>query len=345
MSVNAFIQKMPKVELHLHLEGAIEPATLLRLAECNRVALPADTVEGLRAWYQFSDFEHFVQVYLAIQQCLRSADDFSLVAYELGADMARQNIRYREATVTPYTHLLQDKGLAAEDIIAGLEDGRQRAWRDFGVEMRWILDIHRNLDMPATAEVTTRLVLDWSDRGVVALGIGGNEATAPAARFAPWFQRVKAAGLASAPHAGEIAGPESVWSAVRDLHADRVGHGVRSIEDPHLLVYLLERQIPLEVNPASNVCLGVYRSFEQHPFIHLLRMGLCVTVNSDDPPLFNTTLTEEFEKLVDAFGLNEEDLQRLTLNAVRSTFLPVAERRKMEGEFVEQFERLNSPVS
>lgn len=340
-----FIQKMPKVELHIHLEGAIEPATLLRLAERNRVALPADTVEGLRAWYTFSDFEHFVQVYMTIQQCLRSADDFSLVVYELGADMARRNIRYREATITPYTHLLQDKGLAAEDLIAGLEDGRRRARRDFGVEMRWILDIHRNLDMPATAEVTTQLVLDWAGWGVVALGLGGNEATAPAARFAPWFQRIKAAGLASAPHAGEIAGPESVWSALRDLQADRIGHGVRSIEDPHLLAYLLEHQIPLEVNPTSNICLGVYRSFEQHPFIHLLRMGLCVTVNSDDPPLFNTPLTQEYLRLAEVFGLNEKDLRQLTLNAARSTFLPVEERQKMEAEFVEQFENLRSTAS
>jgi aminodeoxyfutalosine deaminase len=333
---------MPKVELHIHLEGAIEPETLLRLAERNRVALPADTVEGLQAWFTFSDFGHFVEIYLAIQSCLRSADDFSLVAYELGADMARQNIRYREATVTPYTHLLQDKGLAAEDIIAGLEDGRRRARRDFGVEMRWVLDIHRNLPLPDTAEVTTQLVLDWADRGVVALGLGGNEAKAPSAPFAPWFQRVKAAGLHSAPHAGEIAGPESVWSAVRDLQADRIGHGVRSIEDPHLLAYLHEHQIPLEVNPTSNICLGVYRSLEQHPFVHLLGMGLCITVNSDDPPLFNTTLTEEYQRLAETFGLDQDDLQRLALNAVRATFLPVEEKRRMEEEFVEQFSSLSA---
>jgi adenosine deaminase len=334
---------MPKAELHIHLEGAIEPATLLLLAERNRVALPADTVEGLQRWFTFSNFGHFVDIYLAIQSCLRSADDFSLIVYELGADMARQNIRYREATVTPYTHLLQDKGLAAEDIIAGLEDGRRRARRDFGVELRWILDIHRNLDMPATAEVTTQLVLDWADRGVVALGLGGNEATAPSAPFAPYFERIKAAGLASAPHAGEIAGPQSVWSALRDLQADRIGHGVRSIEDPHLLAVLHERQIPLEVNPTSNICLGVYRSFQQHPIIHLLRMGLCVTVNSDDPPLFNTTLTQEYQRLAETFGLAEDDVQRLVLNAVRSTFLPVEERRRMEEECVRQFAHLRRP--
>ncbi len=298
MTISTFIRNMPKAELHIHLEGAIEPATLLRLAERNGTALPADSPEALRTWYQFSDFPHFVEIYLKIQSCLRSADDFATIAYELGADMARQNILYREATVTPYTHLIQDKGLRAEDIIAGLEDGRQRARRDFGVEIRWILDIHRNL-APPVAEVTTQLVLDWADRGVVALGLGGNEANSPAAAFAPYFERVKAAGLGSAPHAGEVAGAESVWSAVRELQADRIGHGVRSIEDPHLLAVLRDRQITLEVNPTSNVCLKVYRSIDQHPFIHLLRMGLSVTVNSDDPPLFNTTLTQEFEKLTD----------------------------------------------
>ncbi len=129
---------------------------------------------------------------------------------------------------------------------------------------------------------------------------------------------------------------------MRDLQADRIGHGVRSIEDPHLLAVLHDRQIPLEVNPTSNICLGVYRSIEQHPVIHLLRMGLCVTVNSDDPPLFNTTLTHEFEQLTMAFALSEDDLQRLTLNAVRSAFLPAEEKRGMEVEFVRQFAQLRS---
>ena len=344
MPLTSFIQQMPKVELHIHLEGAIEPATLLRLAERNKVTLPADTVDELRTWYQFTDFAHFVNVYLAIQSCLRNADDFSLIAYELGADMARQAIRYREATVTPYTHLIQDKGLAPEDIIGGLEDGRRRARRDFGVEMRWVLDIHRNLPPPA-AEVTAQLVLDWADRGVVALGLGGDEATTPAAPFAPQFARVKAAGLHSNPHAGELAGPHSVWDALLNLGAERVGHGVRSIEDPHLLAYLKDTQIPLEVNPTSNVCLKIYRNIEQHPAVHLLRMGLCVTVNSDDPPLFNTTLTQEYEQLATIFGLNQDDMQRLVLNAVRSTFLPGEEKRRMGEEFASLFERLRTKVS
>jgi adenosine deaminase len=341
MSITEFIRRMPKVELHIHLEGAIEPATLLRLAECNKVKLPADTVEGLRSWYQFVDFAHFVEIYLTIQSCLRTADDFSSIAYELGQDMARQTILYREATVTPYTHLIQEKGLAAEDIISGLEDGRRRARRDFGVEMSWVLDIHRNLPPPA-GEVTAQLVLDWADRGVVALGLGGDEANAPAGPFASHFARVKAAGLHSNPHAGELAGPESVWSALRDLGAERIGHGVRSVEDPHLLAYLKDAQIPLEINPTSNVCLNVYRSFEQHPIVHLLRMGLSVTVNSDDPPLFNTTLTQEYEQLAAVFGLGEDDIRQIVLNSVRSTFLPTTEKLQMEARALAEFEQLRA---
>jgi len=341
MTITDFIRAMPKAELHIHLEGAIEPATLLRLAERNQVRLPVSTLEELHAWYKFQDFASFVAVYLTIQSCLRSAADFSLIAYELGVDMARQNIRYREATVTPYTHLVQDKGLVAEDIISGLEDGRQRARRDFGVEMRWVLDIHRNLPPPA-GEVTAQLAIDWRDRGVVALGLGGDESQDGTAQFAPFFQRARAAGLHSAPHAGEVAGPASVWGALRDLHAERIGHGVRSIEDPHLLAYLKDHQVPLEVNPTSNVCLNVYHSLDQHPVIHLLAMGLNVTINSDDPPLFNTTLTQEFERLTACFDLDEADLEMLSLNAVRAAFLPEGQKQQLEQAFVAEFAALRS---
>lgn len=343
MNITEFIQRMPKVELHVHLEGAIEPATLLRLAEQNGVTLPADSVDGLRSWYQFTDFAHFVDVYLAIQNCLRSADDFSTIVYELGQDMARQAIRYREVTVTPYTHLIQNKGLAAEDIIGGMEDGRRRAKRDFGVDMRWVLDIHRNLRAPS-AEITTQLVLDWADRGVVALGLGGDESNSVAADFAPYFQRVRASGLHSNPHAGEHAGPESVWDALLTLGAERIGHGVRCIEDPNLLLYLKEQQIPLEVNPTSNVCLKVYRSLAHHPFAHLLRMGLCVTVNSDDPPLFDTTLTQEYEHLAAVHGLDLDDMEHLVLDGVRATFLQADDKQALEEDIVEDMRRLRDLI-
>ncbi len=319
------IRRMPKVELHVHLEGSVTPRTFLRLCERNGLRPPAEDEESLQNLFRFRDFRHFVEVYLAISDAMRTPEDFALVVYELGRDRAAQNILYSEVTVTPYTHVWQDKGLAPEAIIEGLEEGRRRVQDEFGVELRWILDIPRNLPEPA-ATWTTDWAIAWQDRGVVALGLGGSEPPAPPERFGFVFERARKAGLHSVPHAGETAGPASVWGAIHALKAERIGHGVRSIEDPLLLAYLKEHQIPLEVNLTSNVRLGVYPSLAHHPFPHLWRMGLYLTLNSDDPPLFGTTLTEEYLRAVETFGLAWEDVRRLVLNAARAAFLPPEEK-------------------
>ncbi len=319
------IRAMPKVELHVHLEGAISPRTFLRLCERHGIRPPAPTEEALSDLFRFRDFSHFVTIYLAIQDSIRTAEDFEMVVYEFAADRAAQNILYTEVTVTPYTHIWQGKGMTPEDIIEGLEAGRRRAREDFGVEMRWVMDIPRNLPEPA-ATWTADWAIAWQDRGVVALGLGGNEVGAPPELFAPAFARAREAGLHSAPHAGETCGPESVWGALHALGAERIGHGVRAVEDPVLLAYLRERQIPLEVNPTSNVCLNIYPSLEQHPLPHLLRMGLYITINSDDPPLFNTTLTEEYLNVANTFHLGWEDIKTLVRNAAQAAFLPAEEK-------------------
>ncbi len=319
------IRRMPKVELHVHLEGSVSPRTFLRLCERHGIEPPAESEEALTDLFRFRDFSHFVPVYLAIQDSIRTAEDFALVVEEFAADRAAQNILYSEVTVTPYTHIWQDKGTQPEEIIEGLEEGRARAREHYGVELRWVVDIPRNLPEPA-ATWTADWAIAWQDRGVVALGLGGNETTAPPEPFASAFARARAAGLHSAPHAGETAGPASVWGALHALGAERIGHGVRSIEDPLLLTYLHDHQIPLELNPTSNVCLGIYPSLEQHPFPHLWRMGLYLTINSDDPPLFNTTLTDEYRRVAETFGLTWEDIKRLVLNAARATFLPEDEK-------------------
>lgn len=343
-NLQTFITDMPKAELHVHLEGAIRPETVLKLAERHDKvdALPGDDAETLRDWFTFTDFSHFVDVYLTIQDLIRSAEDFDLIAYECGRDMAAQNVRYRECTVTPYTHVvLQEKGLAIDDVLDGLEDGRRRARDDFGVEMRWIFDCHRNASFaggdydPAPAEQTLQFTLQGMDRGVVGFGLGGNEVGAPPEPFAHAFHRAKEAGLLSVPHAGETAGPESVWGAMVALKADRIGHGVRAIEDPKLLALLKERQIPLEINPTSNVCLHVYRHVAEHPFPHLDRMGLLVTVNSDDPPLFNTTLTQEYALLAREFGYDAANLARVARNAFVAAGMETAVKERLLTEFDE----------
>ena len=344
--LHEFAQAMPKVELHVHLEGAIEPATVLKLARRRNLPLPAEDEAGLREWYRFRDFIHFIQVYLTIQNLLRSPDDFELITYDFGREMARQNIRYAEVTFTPYTHLWQNKGVEPDDMIEGLEAGRLAAARDFGVEIAWVLDIPRNLSFDgdrytaAASDPTVEMALAWRERGVVALGLGGNEAGAPPEPFAHAFEAARAGGLHSVPHAGELMGPESVWGALRALGAERIGHGVRSIEDPDLIDYLVEHQIPLEVNPTSNICLGVYPDFASHPLRRLWDMGVYVTVNSDDPPLFNTTLNQEYQSLIDHFGFDADDLERVVLNALRASFLSEERKAAMENEFRAEFARL-----
>jgi len=325
-TTQALIAQMPKAELHVHLEGAIAPETLLTLARRHEREdrLPTTAIEGLRRWFTFTDFPHFIQIYWTISELLRTPEDFALIVHACGADMAAQQIRYRELTFTPYTHThLQQKGLTIDDLFAGLEAGRAQAKADFGVEMRWIFDVPRNTSFkgadnaynPAIAETTLAYALAGQDKGVIGFGLGGYEVGAPPEPFAHAFAEAKAAGLLSVPHAGETMGADSVWGAVRDLNADRIGHGVRAIEDPTLLALLKERQTVLEVNPTSNICLHVYRRLAEHPFPHLDRMGLFVTVNSDDPPLFNTSLTQEYEVLAGEFGYGPRDLVRIARNA------------------------------
>ncbi len=337
------IQAMPKAEVHIHLEGAIQPATVLTLARQHNLLhrLPGDDIDTLRRWFAFTGFPHFVEIYVTIQDLIRTAEDFALIVYENGADMAAQNIRYRELTVTTYTHTHhQDKGLTIDAILQGLNDGRDRAKRDFGVEMRWVFDVPRHLGfaadgryLPACADVALEHAILGMDAGVVGFGLGGNEVGAPPEPFAPAFARAKAAGLLSVPHGGETMGAGSVWGCLNELQADRIGHGVRAIEDAELLALLKERQIPLEVNLTSNRCLHIFPSLADHPFRQLDDMGLLLTVNSDDPPLFNTNLVQEYELLVGEFGYAQAELVRLARNAFAVAGVETAVKQQLLAEF------------
>jgi aminodeoxyfutalosine deaminase len=344
-SLRQFIQNLPKAELHIHLEGAIQPATVLELARRHQRldSLPAQDAAGIQQWFTFTDFPHFLQVYLAIQDLLRTPDDFALIAYELGADMAAQHILYREATFTPYTHTdYQDKGLNISDILFGLEQGRQRARAEFGVEIRWVFDIPRNLSFetdsgdydPRPAEKTLAYALAGRDYGVVALGLGGNEVGTPSEYFAHAFQEARQEGLWRVPHAGETAGAESVWGAIEYLDAQRIGHGVHAIEDTRLMQTLAERKIPLEINPTSNIRLHIYNDYALHPFRQLDDAGIPVTVNSDDPPLFNTTLSQEYRVLAEHFGYDRNELIRIA----RSAFLYAAVEEPLKSRLLSRFD-------
>jgi adenosine deaminase len=325
---------MPKVELHVHLEGSIMPATLLELSRRNQVELPVRSVEEMHDWVQFTDFAHFIEVYIAICNCLRTPDDFELITAEFLRGQAQQNILYSEVIFTPYTH---QANVSLDDQLAAINRARTWAETNLGVRMALAPDISRQI-RPVDLSLT---VADWAIKnranGIIALGLGGPEIDNPPELFHAAFDRTHAAGLPSLPHAGETEGPASIWGAINALHAVRIGHGVRCLEDPALVTYLRENQIPLDVSPTSNVCLGVVPSLDKHPLPGLLQEGLWVTINSDDPPLFSTTLTDEYLNIAAVFGFDRAQIQQLVINGVHASLLSGPERRSMEQGFKRQF--------
>lgn len=335
----AFIRAMPKVELHVHLEGAIRPETLLKLARRNNVPLPYENVDDLRQWYVFRDFPHFVEIYVKISSCVRTADDLELIAREFLQGQADQNIKYTEATYTAYT-IFQHCGISFDDQFAALNRARRWAEDTLGVSMNLIVDIAREVT-PEIGMVTAQEVIKNYGNGVCALGLGGYEVGHPPEKFVEAFTLAQNAGIPCVLHAGETGGAESIWSALRVGKSRRIGHGVRCLEDESLVEYLREHQVPLEVCPTSNVCLNVAPSIAQHPIQTLLDKGLYVTLNSDDPPMFNTTLTDEFLKCAEAFVWDQAVCEKLTFNALHAALLPDAVKRKEEKEFRAEFARLS----
>lgn len=336
-SLEQFLRRTPKVELHVHLEGSILPETLLELARRNQVPLPADDVPGLQRWYRFTEFKHFIEIYLTISACICSPEDIELIARDFLRNQAAQNIRYSEVTFTPYTHYSTNRRIPFDEQIDALTRARTWAERELSVRCGWVFDVARNVRPIEHALEVVEWAIGAKEKGVVAFGLGGLEAGNPPELFVEAFDRARAGGLGSVPHAGEVAGAESVRGAIELLQAQRIGHGVRCLEDPALVAILRERQIPLEVCPTSNVCLGVAPSFAQHPFPKLLNEGLYVTINSDDPPMFNTTLTDEYLRTADAFGFDQPRMEALILNAVRATLLPGAEKQAMEAELLREW--------
>ena len=337
MSLESFVLRMPKVELHVHLEGAIRPATLLHLAARHDVALPATDEAGLREWFRFSDFEHFVEVYLTCSSCLRDPEDFYLLAADFLAEQARQNVVYSEVHFTISTHV--GNGADGDEVLDALDEAIRDGERRLGVRLRLIPDIVRNVG-PEAADLTLEWALAGMSRGVVALGLSGSEARFASEPYAAHFRAAEQAGLRRVAHAGEHAGPESIRSALDVCRAERIGHGVRAVEDPALVAELARSGIPLEVCPTSNLCLGVVPTLAAHPFDALRRAGVRLSVNSDDPPLFDTTLTDEYLRLHQAFGYTAAELAGLSLAALRHAFLEPGEAQAWEGEMRGQFAEL-----
>ncbi|NES13398.1 MULTISPECIES: adenosine deaminase [Micromonospora] len=325
-----FIAGLPKVELHVHHVGSASPRIVAELAARHegRSPVPADP-EALADYFAFRDFAHFIEVYLSVVDLIRDADDVWLLTHEVARELARQQVRYAELTVTPYSHV--HRGIPAPAFCEAIEDARKRAEADFGIALRWCFDIPGEAGLPA-AEETLRIALEERPDGLISFGLGGPEIGVPRPQFKPYFDQARAAGLRSVPHAGETTGPETIWDALRELGAERIGHGIAAVLDPELLAYLAERRIPLEVCPTSNVRTRAVASIEEHPLRQLVEAGALVTINSDDPPMFGTTLNDEYAVAARLLDAGPEGLAALARDAVTASFLEPGEQARISGE-------------
>ena len=290
----------PKLELHVHLEATIQPETLLEIAKRNGEELPVNTVEELRDLYRFRDFDHFIEIWILTTNCLRTEDDFRQVVVDYAAEAKRHGAVYLEPIFSPIERTW--RGVSWDAILEGYASGVQEARELHGVEVLLSADITRSAPLE-DGFTLVREVARYRDRGIVAVGLGGEEAHYANELFAPAFRAAREEGLASVPHAGEVVGPESVRSALDLLEPDRIRHGFRAIEDPGLVRELADRGLVLDVTPISNVRTRAVPSLEEHPLPRLVEAGVRCSVSTDDPVMFDTDLTREYEA-AESLGLD-----------------------------------------
>ncbi|MGW3559552.1 adenosine deaminase [Streptomyces sp. NPDC000963] len=329
--LHPFIAGLPKAELHVHHVGSASPRIVAELAARHPDSKVPTDPEALADYFTFTDFAHFIDVYLSVVDLVRTPEDVRLLTFEVARDMARQNIRYAELTITPYSSTR--RGIDENAFMDAIEDARKAAEAEFGTVLRWCFDIPGEAGLEA-AEETARLATTEGLRpeGLVSFGLGGPEIGVPRPQFKPYFDRARAAGLRSVPHAGETTGPETVWDAIRELGAERIGHGTSSVRDPALLAHLAEHRIALEVCPTSNIATRAVATLDEHPIRKMVDAGVLVTVNSDDPPMFGTDLNNEYAVAARLLDLDERGLAALAKNAVEASFLDAAGKARIAAE-------------
>lgn len=328
--IENFVAGLPKVELHVHHIGSAMPATVAHLAarHAGTTTVPADP-ERLAEYFTFRDFAHFIELYLTVVDLVRDPEDVLTLTYDIATELASQQVRYAELTLTPYSSIV--RGMAAEAFCEAVEEARARAARDHGIQLRWCFDIPGEAGIPA-ADVTLDVALRLRPDGLVSFGLGGPEIGVPRPQFADHFAKARAAGLRSVPHAGESTGPQTVWDALEHLGAERIGHGIASVQDETLMAHLRDNDIPLEVCPTSNVCTRSVPSLDRHPLPTLVAAGVPVVINSDDPPMFSTTLNNEYVVAAGILGLDTAGVAELARQGVRYSFLDDAGKAAILAE-------------
>lgn len=340
--VRDFIHRLPKAELHVHLVGSASLDTVLELARRHPgKAVPTDR-EQLRAFYEFSDFAHFIDVYVKVNQLVVTGADVTALVVGLARDLAANQVRYAEVTVTPVPHLVT--GIAPDELAEALTEGRALASRLHGVALAWVFDIAGSLGIEA-GMATAEWVLRYRPAGTVGFGLGGHEIGVPRERYRVPFDMARDGGLRSVPHAGETTGPETIWAALTHLRAERIGHGTSAVRDPNLLAHLAGEGIPVEVCPSSNIRTRAVATLAEHPFPRLLDAGVPVTLATDDPGMFHTDLNREYLLVHEHFGLSRGDLADLARAGVRAAFCDERRKAALLAEIDEVERDYTSPAS
>jgi len=336
MDNEELIRALPKAEQHIHIVGSTRPETLLWLAEESDLDTPYNTLGDVERFFRYRDFNHFISIYSTVVELVKDERQFERITYEMLEGDARCNVQYVEASFSAPDHVR--RGLDYDLMLGAINRGIHRAKQDFGIDCNLRIDLVRNYGPDHGMEV-----LNWiegNDDNIVSVDIGGTESGFPPEPYEPVYKRARDMGLRLTAHAGEAAGPESVWGAVRTLGVERIGHGVTARQDPRLMRLLSEKDITIEACPVSNVRTGAVPSISEHPIREFLEQGIRVTVNSDDPSMFGTDMNNEYLQLHRELGFTVQELFQLSLNAVDSSFLPEEERNSLRETFIKEFNRL-----
>jgi adenosine deaminase len=328
MSLEALIEQLPKVELHMHIEGSLEPELMFELARRNGVHLRFDSVDALRGAYAFTNLQSFLDIYYEGARVLLTEPDFHDLALAYFRRAHAQNVRHAEIFFDPQTHT--DRGVPMETVIAGLARAQREAEESFGLTSKLILCFLRHLSADAAMQTLER-ALPYKER-IVAVGLDSSEVGHPPGKFRAVFDRARLEGWLTVAHAGEEGPPEYIREALELLGVARIDHGVRCVEDAALVRHLRELRVPLTVCPLSNVRLRVFERMEQHNLAQLLELGLCATVNSDDPAYFGGYVQENYLAVQRALGLDARQLVQLARNAIDASFLDQASKQRLRAE-------------
>jgi aminodeoxyfutalosine deaminase len=337
----AWLRALPKVELHLHLEGSTEPETLVALSQRHDSVPPSTplTLAEARRLYTYRDFLGFLDSYKAMSQRLRTPEDYELISYNMVRALAAQGVVHAEVYIS-FGILYYWHKVEVEPYVEAIERARLRAEAETGTTIYWLIDAVRHFGADEAARVFRKAAeLRAQYPSIVGIGIGGDEARGPASLFKELYAEARAAGLRLTAHAGEsggpVDGPASIWAAI-NIGAARIGHGLAAQYDEELMQILAERQIPIELNVTSNIRTGCCTSYDAHPLRHYFDSGLMVTLNSDDPPMFGANLLDEYILAYDRYGFTLEQLRELSANAVEASFLPPTRKLALLAQ-IEQY--------